>query len=100
MALRRLAIAAAFIGLFAWSAPPAEANILHGIGSLIGGILQIPIQTLMGTFSGPPILGTLMGAVNGTIQGTGMVLGGALELLGDGFSLAKTAAPYVLPFVF
>jgi len=101
MRQRRVGVffAALVIGL-GWMAPPAHANILHGLGNIIGGVLQIPIQILAGTFSGPPVIGTIGGALSGAVQGVGMVLGGTLELAGDGFELAKAAAPYVLPFLF
>ena len=59
----------------------------------------MPVSLIVGTFSGPPIVGTLLGAVNGTIRGVGMVASGVLELGMDGIGLAKMAAPYVLPFV-
>jgi len=87
------------IGL-AGMAPPAHANVFHALGNIIGGVLQLPIQILTGTFGGPPVIGTIGGALSGTVQGIGMVLGGTMELAGDGFELAKTAAPYVLPFLF
>ena len=90
---------AALVIVLGWMAPPAHANVLHGLSSIIGGVFQIPIQILAGTFSGPPVIGTIGGALNGTIQGVGMVLSGTLELAGDGFELAKMAAPYVLPFL-
>ncbi len=79
---------------------PAEANIVSGVTKMVVGIFSIPLTTLAGTFSGPPIFGTLMGAVNGTIRGVGLVTSGALELALDGAGLAKAAAPYVLPFLF
>lgn len=77
----------------------AEANILAGVTKMVVGVFAIPLSTLAGTFSGPPILGTLMGAVNGTIRGVTLVTSGALELALDGAGLAKAAAPYVLPFL-
>jgi len=82
------------------SPAPAEAGLISGIQKILAGILQPPLSTLVGTFTGPPVLGTVMGAANGLVNGTGMVLGGALEVVGAGVSLAKMVAPYVLPFVF
>ncbi|MBI3011036.1 MAG: hypothetical protein HYY58_00895 [Candidatus Omnitrophica bacterium] len=87
-------------GILLGISPPAEADLIRGVGKIIGGVLQLPLSTLAGTFNGPPLVGTLLGAVNGTINAVGMVLGGTLELAGDGLALAKMAAPYVLPFVF
>ena len=77
--------------------PPAEANPISGIFKIIGGVLRLPLSTLIGTFSGPPILGTVFGAVNGAIQGLGMVASGALELVSDGVGVAKTVGPYLIP---
>ena len=97
---RRLFVLAAAACCLTLSAPaPAEAALFRGIQEVVMGILQLPISTLVGTFSGPPIIGTLMGAVTGAIGGVGLVAHGALELAASGIGLAKTAAPYVLPFL-
>lgn len=80
-------------------AEPAEANIVSGLSKIVAGAFQLPLSVLVGTFSGPPIVGTLMGAVNGTIRTVSLVAGGTLELATDGVALAKRAAPYVLPFL-
>ena len=81
-------------------APRAEGAIVRGIMEVVTGVLQIPVSTLAGTFNGPPIIGTVFGAITGVINGIGLVAHGALELAASGFEVAKTAAPYVLPFVF
>ena len=80
-------------------APSAEAAIVRGIASILAGILQVPIRTLAGTFTGPPILGTVFGAANGLIQGVTMVASGTLDLAFSAVDLAKTYGPYVLPFL-
>ena len=64
------------------------------------GVLQLPLQLLAGTFSGPPVIGTAFGAVNGVVRGVGMVTHGALELASSALGIAKTAAPFLLPFLF
>ena len=97
---RRVAVLAAMLLGLVMFTPPAEANIVSGIVKIISGVLQVPLSTMVGTFTGPPIIGTVMGALNGTFQGLGLVAGGALDLAVSGFELAKMAAPYVLPFVF
>ena len=102
MALRRVSPAAVptlVAGLLLF-AQPAEANPISGIMKIVAGVLQVPLSTLAGTFSGPPIVGTVLGAVNGTIQGVGLVAGGALELALDGVAVAKTVGPFLLPFLF
>ena len=78
----------------------AEAAIIRGLQEVIGGILSVPVSTLDGTFHGPPILGTLIGAVNGLIGGVGLVAHGELELGISAVSVAKTVAPFILPFLF
>ena len=98
--MKRLACLVA--GLVAvWMAWPAraEAAVVKGILEVLAGVLQLPLQTLAGTFNGPPVLGTVMGAASGLIQGTGLVAHGALELAMSGVSIAKSVAPYLLPFL-
>ena len=80
-------------------ASTAEAGVVRGLQQVLAGIFQIPIATLAGTFHGPPVIGTVVGAANGVISGVGLVAHGALELALSGVSLAKAAAPYVLPFI-
>jgi len=80
-------------------AVPAEADVIRGIVKVVSGVLQVPLSTLVGTFSGPPVIGTLMGAINGTLQGLGLMASGALDLARSGIDIAKTVGPYVLPFV-
>ena len=80
-------------------APPAHADVIRGLTKIIGGVLSVPLSVLSGTFSGPPVIGTLVGAVNGVVGGVGSVLSGVLDVASSAVSIAKTAAPYVLPFV-
>ena len=100
MALRRLkAVAAAFLAAFCILTPPAEAAVFRGIAKIIGGVFQVPAAILSGTFTGPPVVGTLFGAVNGAVGGLGMVASGVLDLASSAFGIAKAAGPYVIPFV-
>ena len=104
MALRRLSTrraavvctAALAINLL-WHVPPASADIIRGVGKILMGVLGVPLDTIMGTFSGPPIIGTVMGLLHGLFNGVTMVLGGTFELAMDGLSVAKAIAPYLLP---
>ncbi|MDP3722584.1 MAG: hypothetical protein Q8R91_03680 [Candidatus Omnitrophota bacterium] len=77
--------------------PTAEANILLGLQKIVTGILQVPLSTLAGTFSGPPVIGTAMGVLGGTINGVGLVLSGVFDVVAGVVPLAKSAAPFVLP---
>ena len=83
-----------------WCVPPAEAGIVRGIGSIVAGVFALPVNIIQGTFSGPPVLGTLIGAVNGTINTVTLLAGGTLDILSDAVPLAQAAAPFVLPFLF
>ena len=96
---RRGAYVLLVIGLCIASPRPAEANLISGLTKIVAGVFQLPVSILAGTFTGPPVIGTLMGAVNGTFRTVSFIAGGATELALDGVSLAKAAAPYVLPFL-
>ena len=78
---------------------PAEADILRGLLRIIGGVLEVPRATLAGTFSGPPILGTAVGLLAGTLHGVGMVAGGALETVISAVPFAAKLAPYIPIFL-
>ena len=80
-------------------ATPAEANLIRGIQYLAAGIFEIPRSVLVGTLSGPPILGTAFGVVGGALRTVGYLLGGTLEVAGTAIPLAKKAVPMVLPFL-
>ena len=80
--------------------PTAEAGIVRGVQRIVAGAFALPLNIIQGTFSGPPVVGTLMGAVNGTFQTVSLVTGGAFEMVAGAIPLAKAAAPYVLPFLF
>ena len=73
---------------------------MRGVQEVVAGIFQLPLSILSGTFNGPPVVGTLMGAFSGAVQGVGLLAHGALELAASGVSIAKAAAPFILPFVF
>jgi len=64
---------------------------------LLAGLLEIPRSTLAGTFNGPPLIGTALGAVGGAINGIGYVTQGAFEILGSAIPLAKAVAPFLIP---
>jgi len=96
----RGASAVALLVLVLLASPrPAEAAILKGIQQVVSGVFQLPISILTGTFNGPPVIGTVFGAVNGLVSGVGLVSHGAMELAASGVSIAKMVAPYLLPFL-
>ena len=79
--------------------PPVEAAVFRGIQEIIAGVFQLPVSIIAGTFTGPPVVGTVLGAVNGVTGGLGLVAHGVLELAASAFHVAKTVGPLVLPFV-
>ena len=78
------------------AAAPAEAGIVSGISKIVTGVLGVPLSILAGTMSGPPIIGTLAGALTGTIRGVSMVLGGAVDLAGAALPIARAVAPFLV----
>ena len=76
-----------------------DADILRGLLRIVGGVLEVPRATLAGTFSGPPILGTAVGLLAGTMHGAGMVAGGALETVISAIPFAAKLAPYIPVFL-
>ena len=101
MALRRLtAWFAVVAAVWLLAAPPAHAGLVSGIGRIVAGVFQLPLSTLVGTLSGPPVLGTVFGAVNGAIGTVTMVTGGVFEVAAAAIPWARAAAPFVLPFLF
>ena len=80
-------------------AAPAEASISSGILKIINGILYVPAATLRGAVNGPPAVGLVVGALNGVLGGATLVTRGVFDLAASGLSIAKKAAPFVLPFV-
>ena len=96
---RVLASLPLLIVVLLFAAAPAEAGILRGIQEVVTGVVNVPLQTLAGTFNGPPVVGTAVGAVRGLLGGLGLVTSGALNIGLGALGLAKTAAPFLLPFL-
>ena len=80
--------------------PPASADLMRGIGSVIAGVFEIPRATLAGTMNGPPLIGTLVGALGGTLNAISLLTSGLFDLAGSAVTLGVKAAPFVLPFIF
>ncbi len=74
--------------------------MLSGIAKILTGLLALPAGIITGTMHGPPLIGTVFGAVSGAVSGVGLVASGAWDLALGGVAAAKMAAPYVLPFLF
>ena len=96
MALRRVIIAVGGLVLFPQL---ASAEIFQGIQKILAGIIKLPANTLVGTLTGPPVIGTISGLLSGTIQSVGLIGSGLVDIAASAVSLAKLAGPYVLPFL-
>ena len=81
----------------AHAADNAISGAVGGVGDILQGALAIPMGALAGTFSGPPIIGTVGGLASGAVQAVGMTARGIFRLIGAAIP-AAAAAPY-LPFV-
>ena len=47
----------------------SEAAVVKGLQEVVAGVFQVPLSIISGTFSGPPIIGTLFGAASGLLSG-------------------------------
>lgn len=76
----------------------AIGDLVGGIGQILTGVFAIPMEVLQGTINGPPILGTIGGALSGTVHTVGSTLGGMLQIAKSIVPLATSLAPF-LPWV-
>ncbi len=79
--------------------PTAHADILRGLVEIVAGVLEVPRSTLAGTFSGPPIVGTLAGVLTGAVRGVGLLASGAFDVVAGVVPLAIKAAPFIPIFL-
>ncbi len=99
MVKRRLIVVAVIVCLVLTKPPVAHADLIRGIMRVVGGVFEIPKDVLTGTFGGPPIVGTIAGALTGTLRGAAMVVSGALETVISAIPLAAKAAPWIPVFL-
>ena len=100
--MRGTGSAIVLVGLLTLAAPrpAAAANGLGGaIGDLLGGVFALPMGVLAGTASGPPVIGTIGGALAGAINTLGYTTRGALKLVGVAVPTAASLAPYIPLFL-
>ena len=77
--------------------PDAHAAIGRAIGDLLAGVFELPRSTLAGTLSGPPILGTVAGALGGAFRTVGYLVQGTFELVASAIPIAKAIGPFLIP---
>ena len=97
--MKRLVMSVVVAAVLLVAPPPAHANILRGLVEIVAGVLEIPRSTLVGTFSGPPIIGTVAGVLTGAVRSVGLLASGAFDLVSSAVPLALKAAPFI-PVVF
>ena len=83
------------------SAAPAHADndLIGGLTDVVQGALAIPMGTLAGTFGGPPIIGTIGGALQGALNTIGYTTRGLLRLVGVAVPTAASLAPLIPLFL-
>jgi len=77
----------------------AQNELLGGIGDIISGALSLPAGVLAGTVGGPPIIGTVSGAVFGALNTISLTLRGVLRLAGVAIPVAASLAPLLPIFL-
>ncbi len=84
-----LALVLILLSPAAFAASPFQDTnrFAYGFKRVFASVFQLPVRTIQGTLSGPLILGT----VGGVLQGTFSTVG---ELAGGVFDMAAAAAPY------
>jgi hypothetical protein len=81
----------------AYANPAGEA--VGAVGDVINGVVSIPVGIIAGTLSGPPVIGTVGGALLGVLNALSLTTRGALRIVGVAIPLAASAAPYLPLFL-
>ena len=74
-------------------------GLMSGISDLFSGIFAIPVGVISGTLSGPLIIGTVGGALQGVLNTIGYTTRGVLQILGVAIPIATKAAPLIPVFL-
>lgn len=77
----------------------AQNDLMGGVGDIVGGALSLPYGLVAGTLGGPPILGTINGALRGALNTISLTTRGIFRLLGVALPLAGKAATIVPIFL-
>ena len=98
--MKRFAIPLAVVTAILLAAPPpAHAGLLQGLVEIVAGVLEVPRAALVGTFTGPPVVGTVGGVLVGAVRGVGLLAGGAFHVVTGVVPLALKAAPFIPIFL-
>ena len=61
--------------------PAREPKFMHGVGQVVRGVvLELPKAVLGGTVDGPPVVGTAMGLLGGTVRALQVTAAGLVEM--------------------
>lgn len=87
-----------FIGA---AAAPARADndLVGGLTDVVQGALAIPVGAIAGTLGGPPLIGTVGGALQGALNALGYTTRGVLRLVGVAVPTAASLAPLIPLFL-
>ena len=80
-------------------APAAEASLGGAIADLVSAVFALPSSVLAGTFGGPPVIGTIAGALQGAVNTVGYATRSALQFVGVAIPLAAKIAPFIPLFL-
>lgn len=73
--------AALLCGLPSIAMADTKPNMRHGLGQVVGGlVLELPKTVIDATFSNPPVVGTAIGLLAGTIGALQKTIGGLVEM--------------------
>jgi len=101
MGWRTAVVGVVLLGLMSSSSESANADegLVGGVSDLINGVVALPLDTLAGTLSGPPVFGTVNGVLRGAFRTLGFATRGVLRLVGIAIPLAARAAPLIPIFL-
>ena len=96
-----LVITVAFALVCAMPAQRSDAalnEVVAGVGDLVSGVFALPMTVLKGTLSGPPVIGTLNGAIAGTFYTLGLAARGTVRIIRGGIPIAVKLLPFLALF--
>lgn len=92
-------ILTAALGLLLLPASAHAGHLADGIVNVLSAPFEIPKHIVVGTLTGPPILGTVVGAFGGAFSAVGRTLRGVGEIATGAITTGSALAPYALPFL-
>lgn len=85
--MKRIVAAASVMALLVIARPasaaeaPRDPSFLHGAGAVVHGLIfEFPMTVIDGTLNGPPVAGTVVGAIAGVPKALQQVAAGIAEM--------------------